>query len=71
VLACRYHDRYRKEVGRWRFEERLLRFWYLMNLSDLPHRMAERDRKYIGGRWFPADLPESIPSYRRFYEMPD
>jgi len=63
--ALRYHDRYRREEGRWRFAERSLRFWYFMKLSELPKGMAEELRVRVDGGLHPAELPESLPTYQR------
>lgn len=68
VVALRYYDSYeRGEDGQWRFAERHLRFWYFMRLDELPEHMSERDRKRWPGPPAPAELPESLATYRSFH----
>lgn len=68
VIALRYADSYRREDGRWRFHHRVARQLYALPLSELPHRLGDRDRKH----WprtdaAPADLPEPLASWQRFW----
>ena len=71
VAAIRYADRYRRLDGRWLFAERELAFWYYVKLSDLPHAFADNLRKHYRGRLLPAELPESLDSYRAWHGRPD
>ena len=66
VAALRYEDDYRREDGRWRFAQRRLRFWYFTDWVDLPAVIGGPDRWTYPGPPRPADLPESLPSYREF-----
>lgn len=71
VIALRYADTYRREDGRWRFHHRRAQQLYGLPLSDLPHRLGDRDRKHWPGTDAgPADLPESLPSWQRFWSSP-
>lgn len=69
VTAIRYHDRYRRHDGRWCFEERLLTFMYYVltaeYLDAFGPGLAKRMRAY--DKPVPADWPESLPTWQRFY----
>jgi uncharacterized protein (TIGR02246 family) len=67
LAAIRYRDRDRKLGGRWLFAERALGFWYYMKASDLPAGFAENLRKHYRGARLPADLPESLDTYRAWH----
>jgi uncharacterized protein (TIGR02246 family) len=67
VAAIRYTDDYRRESGGWRFAARELDFWYYMKLSDLPTGFSDGLRKHYRGGRIPAELPESIQSYRAWH----
>ncbi len=54
AVALRYHDRYRRETGQWRFHERQVSQLYAMPLTDLPDGLASDLRK----RW-PGAPPEA------------
>ena len=43
-VALRYLDDYRREDGRWRFHERVVRLLYVLPLSELARGFAERRR---------------------------
>lgn len=66
IAAIRYHDSYLREGGAWRFRERRLRFFYLMDVTELPTSIHGRDRKRWPGPPEPADLPDSLETYRSF-----
>jgi uncharacterized protein (TIGR02246 family) len=68
VAAFRYSDRYRCEDGRWRFAERELACWYYMPLAQLAQGMAGSLRKHYRGEALPAELPESLATYRAWHE---
>ncbi len=68
--AFRYTDRYRKVDGRWLFAERELAAWYYMKLADLPHGMGSPYRKHYKGTLVPAELPESLETYRTLHGLP-
>jgi uncharacterized protein (TIGR02246 family) len=68
IAALRYTDRYRREDGGWRFAERELASWYYMRLADLPQGLGSELRKHYRGRMLPAELPESLETYRAWHE---
>jgi hypothetical protein len=58
VAGFRYHDRYVREDGAWRFRERVIRFLYVVPLAELPRALGEELRKrWPGTEPAPADLP--------------
>ena len=68
-VALRYHDRYRREDGTWRFAHRKVLQLYAMPLAELVSDMGHPVRK----RWphqadAPAELPESLPSWATWVE---
>ena len=67
VAAIRYRDRYRRVNGRWRFAERVLGFWYYMKASELPDGFVNGLRKHYRGQRLPAELPESLETYRAWH----
>ena len=69
LAAIRYSDRYRKMGGRWLFAERVLGFWYYMKASDLPAGFADSLRKHYRGERLPAELPESLSTYRAWQTL--
>lgn len=64
--GIRYHDSYVREAGSWRFRERSLRFFYLMDATELPAAAGRTDRKRWPGPPEASELPESLESYRSF-----
>jgi uncharacterized protein (TIGR02246 family) len=64
ITALRYADTYRLEDGRWRFAERVLACWYYMRLADLPKGLAAHLRKHYRGELMPAELPDSLDTYK-------
>jgi uncharacterized protein (TIGR02246 family) len=67
IAAFRYTDRYHREEGRWRFAERVLACWYYLPMAELPERIASSLRKHYRGQILPAELPESLDTYRRWH----
>jgi ketosteroid isomerase-like protein len=69
LAAMRYHDRFRRHEGRWKFEERLLTFFYYVPtheyLDALGPGLATRNRAYDTAT--AADWPESLPTWRTYY----
>jgi ketosteroid isomerase-like protein len=71
VAAIRYRDVYRRCDGRWRFAERELSFMYYVPTAEyldafgpgLDRRMRAYDRAT------PADWPEKLPTWRRYYGL--
>jgi uncharacterized protein (TIGR02246 family) len=68
LAAIKYTDLYRKVDGRWLFAERVLGFWYYMKASDLPAGFADGLRKHYRGERLPAELPESLATYRAWHQ---
>lgn len=64
IVAYRYEDTYRREVGRWRFARREVRFMYAVPADEYgrgltgPHRM-----RWPGMDPAPADYPESTGTW--------
>jgi len=69
LAAIRYHDRYRREGGRWRFSERVLSLMYYVPTSQYLDAfgagLAHRNRAYDTPQ--AADWPESLPSWKAYY----
>ena len=63
VTALRYQDRYEKADGLWRFAERLLSFFYYLNVEDYPSVMGQLERNRASGTPVAADYPERLPTY--------
>jgi uncharacterized protein (TIGR02246 family) len=69
IAAFRYTDRYRLFDGRWRFAERVLACWYYMKMADLPDGIASSLRKHYRGQLLPAELPETMQTYRYWHAL--
>ena len=64
VTALRYDDLYEKGTdGMWRFGERLLSFFYYLNVEDYPAAMGTLERNHAGDKPMAADFPERLPTY--------
>ena len=46
-----------------RFAERLLSFFYYLNVADYPEALGRLDRNRASGTPMPADYPERLPTY--------
>lgn len=69
VSAHRYRDRYRREDGRWRVVERACDFLYgapLRDMLDLDHTRPRR--RWPGTEPVPAEIPESLATWKAFYQ---
>lgn len=64
VAGMRYEDVYIREEGAWRFADRLLYFFYYMPISEYAAGLTGRDRMRAYGDKRPADLPETIPTFK-------
>ena len=65
--ALRYDDHYRREDGRWRFQERRLQQLYAMPLAELATGLAESRRKrWPGTEPTVDDIPEDLPTWQAF-----
>jgi len=69
LAAIRYRDLYQRCEGRWRFRERGLSFMYYVPTAEYLDAfgagVASRMRAYEHAT--PADWPEQLPSWQRFY----
>ena len=63
VTAVRYDDLYEKSGGLWRFAERVLSFFYYLNIKDYPVAMGTLERNHASGTPVAADFPERLPTY--------
>ena len=63
VTALRYEDVYEKSNGLWRFAERLLSFFYYLNIRDYPVAMGTLERNHASEKPVAADFPERLPTY--------
>ena len=67
LTGFRYQDRYRKDAdGRWRFLERLTRFYYMMSHDELHTHYSDPIRIRWPGEPMPADLPDGLDTWKRF-----
>jgi len=57
LVAIRYRDKYLREGGVWRFEERLLGFLYNVPASDYAGILAKKDRIQLATGAKPAHWP--------------
>src|SRR5487761_1850535 len=83
ITALRYYDKYRREGGRWLFEERRLRFWYSMSPSELGEFLCNPLRvrgwlhqvgtSYVTHSEDPRrpSLPYELESYRHHWPSDD
>jgi ketosteroid isomerase-like protein len=68
ITALRYHDTYRNENGHWLFAERRLAMLYFMDMAELAAGgLCETDRKRYFGTIGPAEIPEKLDTWKRFY----
>ena len=67
IAAIRYFDTYRREDGRWRFAERLLKFLYYVPVPEYAEALGDRNRMRAYGDRRPADWPEGTPAWERYY----
>jgi ketosteroid isomerase-like protein len=68
LVALRYEDEYWRDTdGRWRFADRLLSFFYYLEPHEYAEGLADplRNRAYDAPA--PADFPERLPSWQRYY----
>ena len=43
-IALRYHDQYQRTESGWKFQERIVKVYYVLPLAELPHRLADKNR---------------------------
>ena len=69
LTAIRYQDSYRREQGRWKFSERVLKFFYYVPASQyldaLGEGLARRNRAYETP--VAADWPEQLVTWKNYY----
>jgi ketosteroid isomerase-like protein len=66
--ALRYEDAYRRdEDGRWRFEDRLLSFFYYLEVGEYPRLLGARERMRAYETPAEADYPEKLASWKQYY----
>jgi ketosteroid isomerase-like protein len=63
ITALRYDDVYEKSGGLWRFSERLLSFFYYLNIRDYPVAIGTLERNHASENPVAADFPERLPTY--------
>ncbi|WP_419918012.1 nuclear transport factor 2 family protein [Candidatus Poriferisocius sp.] len=69
ITGLRYYDRYRLDGGQWRFSERSIAMLYYMDMAELAEGgLGEKDRKRYFGEVGPAELPEGLDTWKRFFE---
>lgn len=65
--GIRYDDRYAREGGVWRIQERVVRFRYALPWNDVDTRFADELRRRWRGVASATDLPEGLDTWRAFY----
>ncbi len=63
VTALRYDDVYEKHGSLWLFAERLLSFFYYLNIKDYAAAMGRLERNMASDTPVAADYPERLPTY--------
>jgi ketosteroid isomerase-like protein len=67
LASLRYHDEYRREEGRWRFEVRTLAFFYYVEPQRYQEVMLGTLRNEAYPAPHPADFPEALSTWQRYY----
>jgi ketosteroid isomerase-like protein len=67
LASLRYHDEYRHEEGRWRFHVRTLAFFYYVEPQRYREVMLGTHRNEAYSSPHPADFPEALPTWQRYY----
>ena len=70
LAAIRYHDRYRRDSGQWRFTKRVITFFYYTPVADYVDTMNGVLRQRAYGDQRPADWPESLATWQRYHASP-
>lgn len=63
VAAMRYDDTFRRSGGRWRFQRRLLSYFYYMPVAEYAEGLGSPLRMRAHGEQRPADYPEQLPTW--------
>lgn len=66
VTALRYADRYVRHAGHWVFAERVLSFFYYLNVEDFLTHFGSRLRMRAYETPQAADWPEGTPTWRSY-----
>lgn len=69
-VAMRYQDEYRFEEGRWRFQDRLLSFFYYLPVKDYSRYLGEIERMRAYEKPHNADYPEALPTWDTWRDVP-
>lgn len=69
IAAFRYSDQYVRVGSDWQFQERVLACWYYLPMAELATGLVSAFRKHYKGQRLPAELPESLPTYRALHGL--
>lgn len=67
LTSLRYHDDYRYEEGRWRFNDRSLEFFYYLQPKDYASAMKGPLRNRAYTKPHRADWPEELATWQNYY----
>lgn len=70
LASIRYEDSYRRTEHRWYFASRTASYFYFFPAAEYSEAMAGSQRMRIRGEPRRADYPESLDSWRAFYDKP-
>jgi hypothetical protein len=68
VATLQYHDRYRRESGRWRFYSRTMRLWYCVDVLERPTGPDKLRHQLSNTNLGKKELPEFWPTWETFWE---
>ena len=63
ITALRYDDVYERSRGLWYFSERLLSYFYYLNVKDYATAMGTLERNHASGTPVAANYPEALSTY--------
>lgn len=63
VGGLRYHDRYRREGGRWKIARRAYDSFYFVPPASYATALSSEKRVWAYGEWYDADIPEKLDSW--------
>ncbi|MEX2525811.1 MAG: nuclear transport factor 2 family protein [Gammaproteobacteria bacterium] len=69
-VAMRYEDDYRIEEGCWRFQDRVLSFFYYLPVKDYSQYLGELERMRAYEKPQKADYPEALPTWDTWRDVP-
>jgi ketosteroid isomerase-like protein len=68
LSALRYDDEYRREAdGHWRFEHRLMSYFYYLEPKDYSALLPTPLRMCAYEQPAPIDFPDNLETYKRYY----